>query len=208
MPGPTPQDDCGPVELERVAPVKSEADAIRQALADGQPFVRTKLTNGYWTKFAARGETIVRRTFLQITPVAPGVDFTLVIGSFRVPDQMTLQLRRVRFDANRSSGGTEIPIEPGQYAAYLGFSILVQGSQIGVSSFAEEFGLPPSPNIQTSGVGDAQAEDHAFYAESGKVVSFTMTVTAGMPVTVTSSSARVDGILIETNALEDRLRVR
>lgn len=211
--------------LDRPAPQRDVVE-ILQALFSGLGLVRVKQTNGFFAQFPPRAQRVFAITFTSLTVFAPGLEQTLVLGGFKVPSELVIIIRSLRFQANIMVGATEQAAEPGQLDPYFAFGATANGSQIQANA-SLVLGLPAgSPagalfgvfqpdnepvsnpsNVLQAGVGDPLLPDQPVYVQPDEEFALIGTARAGLPFPVTSQTTHLNGIVIERSVLEKRLAV-
>lgn len=206
----------------REAPLSEQFDESLNDLFGGKAFVRAKVTNGYFGKFAPRGIRKVKQTFTSETTMFPG-DGQTVIGGFQVPQNMVVGITYLEFFANRSAGGFDVPIQGGQLGRNLTFGVLDNGTQIDVQGFVL---TPPAGGFlfgtYANGQQPVQDPTRSFQAGPGIVIHrdgdcywceglhqivFLAMVRPGLPYPITSTSVTMEGFLVDANSLEAKLQV-
>lgn len=215
VPGVMPSGPGATVEV----PLSQQWETQLRDILSGQGRVPVFMTNGYFGKFMPRGVMGVRNTFINRTPMAPG-DVTTVVAGFKIPNNMMLIVTRVNFYANRSAGGGQVAIQPGEEMGNLTFGVLDNGHQVGVQGVmftpptgGFTFGVygnnqvpPASPsNSFQCGTGQILDNGDVYYIQGTHELVFVSSVLPALDYTVTSTGVALEGVLIDMNSLEHRV---
>lgn len=202
-------------------PLTGQWDEWLRDLFQGKARVPTFTTNGYFGKFTPQGVMSVRNTFVNDNaPMAPG-DVNTVIAGFKIPNNMVLILTHLSFFANRSFGGTQTPIQPGETGKNLTYGVLDNGHQIGVQGVMFTpptggftfgvYGMNQVPAVSPSnsfqaGPGEILDNGDVYYVQGTHELVFVASVLPALPYTVTSAGVAIEGVLIDFNSLEHRIQ--
>ena len=223
--GPIPASNVGPAVMPtavREAPLSEQWDESLNDLFAGKAFVRAKVTNGFFGKYAPRAIRQVKQTFISETPMFPG-DVQTVLGGFTIPRNMVFLMTFIEFFANKSIGMTEGPIEPGATGRNLTFGILDNGTQIGVQGFVltppaggflfgvyqnnQEPPQNPSRSFQAGPGKIINQDGGCYYIEGTHQLVFIANVLPALPYAVTSTAVTFEGVLVDKNSLDAKLQV-
>lgn len=223
--GPIPASNIGPAVMPtavREAPLSEQFDESLNDLFAGKAFVRAKVTNGFFGKYAPRAIRQVKQTFISETSMFPG-NVQTVIGGFTIPRNMVFLMTFIEFFANKSVGMTEGPVEPGTTGRNLTFGILDNGAQIGVQGFVLTppaggflFGVyqnnqqpvqNPSRSFQAGPGVVIHQDGGCYYLEGTHQLVFIANVLPALPYTITSTAVTFEGVLVDKNSLDAKLQV-
>lgn len=211
--------------LDRPAPERDVTE-ILQALFSGLGLIRVKQTNGFFAQFPPRAQRVFAVTMTSLTVFAPGLQQTLVLGGFKVPNELVIIIRSLRFSANIMVGATEQAAQPGQLDPYFAFGATSNGTEVQANA-SLVLGLPAnSPpgalfgifqpdnepaanpsNVLQAGVGDPLLPDQPVFVDPDSEFALIATAQAALPFPVTSQITHLNGIAIERSVLEKRLAV-
>lgn len=211
--------------LDQPAPPRDVVE-ILQALFSGLGLIRVKQTNGFFAQFPPRAQRVFAVTVTTLTVFAPGLAQTLVLGGFKVPNELVIIIRSMKFTANIMVGATEQAAVEGQLDPYFAFGATANGSMVQENA-SLVLGLPAnSPpgalfgifqpenepvsipsNVLQAGVGNPILPDQPVYVEPDQEFALIGSARAALPYPVTSQTTHLNGIVIERSVLEKRLAV-